>query len=616
MILPYQRNILTIDIPGREWHSRPVTEKEVHHFIGGRGLATWLLSKTLKNNTEPLSAENVMVLANGPLSGSGMICSSRLHVCARSPLSGFLGTSNVGGTISDEMSRCGYCAIVIQGGSETPVALLINEAGVSFENAEDLWRKKCSDSFEIFNERFGERQTMLIGPAGENCCGVAGINGGAGHFAGRTGMGAVMGAKKIKAISFKSTKKRKTSLPGSKNAVHFYMECLKKSPFYEKVTRQGTTYLVTSADDKDAGSAYNKQRTSFDRVKEAAWASDPDLPEKRKGCRQCPIRCKAEIRIDKGRHAGRLYERPDFEPLATWGGDCGNADGRESLHLHHLCNEYGMDTMDTGHLVALVMDLSEKKILPPDLGEEFDLTWGNIDAMEGLIHTIAKRDTKLGDILSYGISKAAEKIGNGAEKYAYAVKNLSMPAMDPRAFKATALGYAVSSRGSDFTYVYAKPEYTMTPEEGLRRFGTTEAANRFSEERKAQMVKECMQIAAVIDSSGICKISHMSILLNEQLEILSKLLKETTGLSMTPEELTQAGNRIVNLERHFNFRCGVTKAEDTLPERFLKEPLTGKNNHNSTVNLEKMITEFYECMGWDKEGRVPENTIKELGLTL
>lgn len=228
------------------------------------------------------------------------------------------------------------------------------------------------------------------------------------------------------------------------------------------------------------------------------------------------------------------------------------------------------------------------------------------------MHTIARRGTKLGDILSHGVGEAAKKIGNGAEKFAYAVKNLSMPAMDPRGFKATALGYAISSRGSDYTYVYAKPEYTMSPEEGLKRFGSVNAADRFSEETKAQMVKECIQIAAVVDASGICKIAHLSILQNDQLEILAHLLKETTGLAVTADELMLVGQRIINIERQFNFRFGVTKENDMLPERFLNEPLPEQENRVSTVNLDKMITEFYECMGWDEKGCVPESLMQEL----
>ena len=615
MKLPYHRNILFIDALTRKWHRRPVDEQEVRQFIGGRGLATWLLSKALKGDTDPISAKNVMVLANGPLSGSNMVCSSRLHICARSPLSGFIGTSNVGGAVSDEMSRCGYIAVVIQNGSIAPVVLLVTEAGVTFESAEGVWGRYCSESIKIMQARFGEQPTMLIGPAGENLCAIAGINGGDGHFAGRTGMGAVMGAKKIKAICFKSLKKRPDRLPGVKKAVDYYMKRLKASPFYEKVKRQGTTYLVPLADRKKAGSAYNKQKPCFERVDEAAWASDPNLPARRKGCRQCPIRCKAEIRIDKGRHAGRLYERPDFEPLATWGGDCGNADGRESVHLHHLCNEYGLDTMDAGHLVALTMDLNEKGILSPQLRGGMDLSWGNVESMEKLVHTIARRDTKLGDILSHGVNEAARRIGNGAEQFAYAVKNLSMPAMDPRGFKATALGYAISSRGSDFTYVYAKPEYTMSKEESIRRFGTPAAADRFSEEQKAEMVKECLEIAAVVDASGICKIAHLSILLNDQLEVLSHVMQGAAGLSMTVDELMAAGNAIINLERHLNFRFGATHRDDMLPVRFLSEPLAGQENQRqSVVDLNKMITEFYACMGWDEKGRVPESVIKAMSL--
>ncbi|MGB9792205.1 MAG: aldehyde ferredoxin oxidoreductase C-terminal domain-containing protein, partial [Thermacetogeniaceae bacterium] len=339
-----------------------------------------------------------------------------------------------------------------------------------------------------------------------------------------------------------------------------------------------------------------------------------DLVVKHHACYNCPIHCRAFVRIDRGRHEGFVGDRGEYEPLSSWGPRCGNADGLESIYLINLCDEYGLDSLGTGNIVAFAMDLYERGILTKEDTGGLELRWGNAEAMEEMVRQIAERSTWLGDVLSQGMKRAAEIIGRGAEEYAYHVKGLSITIMDPRSFKATGLGYAVASRGGDFGYVYAKPEYTYTPEQALRAYGTEKAADRLSEEGKAAMVRECMLACAVIDSLGICKIPECGMLLDFDLREAAEILSAFAGEEIAAGELQRIGERIINAERLFNFRFGASGRDDTLPRKFLEEPIPEGPCKGSVVHLEPMLKEFYALMGWSEDGSIPIAKQKELGL--
>ncbi len=320
------------------------------------------------------------------------------------------------------------------------------------------------------------------------------------------------------------------------------------------------------------------------------------------------------VQIDRGRRRGFTGDRGEYEPLSSWGPRCGNADGLESIYLLNKCDEFGIDNKGAGNLVAFAIDLYERGILTKRDTGGLELTWGNTRVMEALLDQIVFRRTWLGDLLARGMKEAAALIGRGAGKYAYHVKGLSLSILDPRGFKATGLGYAVSSRGGDFSYVYAKPEYAYTPEQALKAYGSEKAADRLSEEGKPRMVRECICANAAIDALGICKIPEFGMLLDFNLEAVAQILSAFTGENYTGADLLKIGERIINAERLFNFRFGATGEDDTLPDKFITEPVPEGPCKGSVIDLQPMLQEFYELMGWNKDGTVGPARLKELGL--
>jgi len=608
-------DLVYIDLTTKEIKREQCPDVIVKNFLGGRGLGTYLLMKNVHKDTDAFGPENILVFATGILTGTDMICSSRLHICTRSPLTNYIATSNGGGYSANELKSCGIGALIVRGKSKSPVFINIKDEDITIEDASELWGCKTEETDKKVKEILNDNKTRIvtIGPGGENKCNFASVMTGIGHFAGRTGTGAVMGSKLLKCIAIRSKRPvKKADDPESKEAVKHYFKKIKESPYFEKYSTIGSTYLVTWADSKGAGSARNYEDVVFEGINESAAASNRELVVKTKGCHKCPVNCKADIRITSGRHKGKIFERPDFEPLVMWGPKCGNKNGIESVFFHSLCNDYGIDSMDCGSMVAFAMNLYEKGILTDKDTNGLKLNWGNTESMEKLLEQIVYRDTQLGDTLANGIRKAASIIGRGSNNYAFTVKGLTMPAMDPRGFKATALGYCVSARGSDFTYVYAKPEYSITKEKALEYYGTEKAADRLSEEGKALMVRRSIISTAIVDSVGICKLPQNSFLVDNDLEIITEVINKVTKLGITPRELFIMGERIVNMERLFSYRFGASKKDDQLPEKFLNEPIGKGASKGSKVNLEKMLTEYYGLMGWDKDGNISSEKLIEL----
>jgi aldehyde:ferredoxin oxidoreductase len=259
------------------------------------------------------------------------------------------------------------------------------------------------------------------------------------------------------------------------------------------------------------------------------------------------------------------------------------------------------------------MELYDRGILSRADTGGLSLTWGDAEAMETMIRRIARREG-LGDVLAEGVQRAAQIIGRGAEQYAFHSKGLEMTAYDPRGAMGTALGYAVSSRGADFTSVYAVPEYRWNAEQGRAVFGSERAVDRFSTEGKGALVRRSMIVSAVLDSLGLCKVPILSVLGDYSLENEASLISAITGWPLSAEELMLIGERILNLERLFNQRQGATRADDDLPDRFTEEPLPNGPAQGGTVDIEPMIQDFYAAMGWDADGRPTPGKLRELGL--
>jgi aldehyde:ferredoxin oxidoreductase len=332
-----------------------------------------------------------------------------------------------------------------------------------------------------------------------------------------------------------------------------------------------------------------------------------------RSCQACPVHCKAEVRLTSGPHEGTYGDRPDFEPIVSWGVKAGIADPDEVIYLHHLCDIFGLDSVSAGNAVAFAFDLFEKGIIDTGDTGGLELRWGDAEAAATLMRQMAANQG-LGALLGHGVRAAAEHIGRGAERYAYHVKGLELSAYDPRAAMGAGLAYAVSQRGGDYTSAYVRHEASMTPEEAQAFYGDARAADRTSTGGKAQMVKLGMTVGAVLDSLGMCKIPSLSLVDDYDLENEAELVTEVAGMPTSAAELLLVGERILTIEQLLNRRLGAGRADDDVPAMFHDEPLPDGPSAGATIDPAAMVAEFYGLMGWTEAGAPSAARLRELGL--
>ncbi|MFW6071180.1 MAG: aldehyde ferredoxin oxidoreductase family protein [Candidatus Bipolaricaulota bacterium] len=613
--MDYAGELVEIDLAeGTVERSQP-DRSAIRDFLGGRGINVHYLLKHLEGGMDALDPENLIVFSPGLLTGSDVYSSSRLHVGSLSPLTGFLGSSNVGGHLGVYMKQNGIFSLLVKGKADKPVYIWIDRGEIELRDARDIWGSNTAEVREnIRGNAKGDVSVGAIGPAGENLASMACIMFEDGHAAGRTGMGAVMGSKMVKAIGATPGERRVGKEVQGDESLRAYLDEIRSHPDYEEWAQYDNSTSVKWVDDLGASSVRNYQKVQSENVEEADGRSFVDLPRTPSSCYRCPVHCKAELELTRGPNKGEKAERPCFEPLVALGPKCGNTDSLESIRLHNKCNDLGLDSVEVGSLIAFAMDLYERGIISKEQAGGLDLKWGNPEAMSDLIDMIANGSGWLGETLSKGLESSAEKIGQGAEKLAYHVKGLAMTAMDPRGFKASGLGYAIGNRGSDFTSIYARPEYSFSPELAEELFGTEEAADRLSEEGKPQLVKRASIVSAIVDSLGICKVPLLSLVEDYDLSVTAELVTKVLGKNFEREDLLVIGERIVTGERSFNVRMGLTGEDDRLPEKFTSEPIAEGPVEGAVVDLESMLGEFYSRMGWNQEGIPEEEKLKDLGL--
>ncbi len=615
--MDYVGEIVEVDLSDEEVkRSRPDVQV-VKDFLGGRGFNAYYLLSHLDAGTDPFGPENLMIFSPGLLTGSDIYSSSRLHVGSLSPLTGFLGSSNVGGHLGVYLKQNGIFSLIIRGKADKPVYIWIDQGRVLLRDAEDIWGEETDKTRDVIRETAGEDVSVgAIGPAGENLASMACIMFDDGHAAGRTGMGAVMGSKMVKAIGATSGDQQVGRKMRGDDTLGAYLDEIRSNPDYEEWAQYDNSTSVKWVDDLGASSVKNYRKVQSEDVEDADGRSFMDLPRTPSSCFRCPVHCKAELELTRGPNKGEEAERPCFEPLVALGPKCGNSDSLESIRLHNKCNDLGLDSVEVGSLIAFAMDLYDKEIISKEESGGLDLKWGNTEAMTDLIDMIANGDGWLGKTLSKGLKEAAEDIGKGAEEMAYHVKGLAMTAMDPRGFKASGLGYAIGNRGSDFTSIYARPEYSFTPDLAKESFGTEKAADRFAEEGKPELVKRSAIVSVIVDSLGICKVPLLSLVEDYDLSLTAELVTKVFGEEMTSEDLLTIGERMVTGERLFNVKMGLTGEDDGLPKKFTSEPITEGPAKGAVVDLESMLVEFYDRMGWDYQGKPRKEKLRDLGLSL
>ena len=611
------QKILKINLSTKDIRAEIIPSDILLKYIGGKGLNIYYLLRSVSSETLPFDPDVPLIFSNGLLTGGPAISSSRIQIGSISPLTGLIGSSNAGGFFGAELALCGFLSLFITGKAEMPVYIYIHDGKVEIRNAVSLWGLDTHETEEKIKKQLGVKKirTAVIGPAGENLVLFASIIFPPHDAAGRTGLGATMGAKNLKAVVVKATTKHTQPLSTKiKTLIRNHINKMKQSPWFEEYAKYGDSTSVKWVDELGAGSVRNFNDVIFEQIDSVNGLSLMGLKTKSSSCFNCPIHCKGEIKIDSSRHNSFIGRLPEFESMDALGPRIGNGDATEDVYLSTMCNRWGVDTIEIGSCIGFAVDAYKRGIITDKETNGLKLEWGDPETAEKLLHQIVFRDTWLGDVFARGIKEASQIIDRGAGKYAYHVKGLSIGAMDPRGFKATALGYAVGSRGADFTNVYARLEYAISPEKAKVMFDTEKAADRLSEDGKALMVRYSIIAATVLDALGLCKIPYLTMLNDYNLSISVELVQMLLGWKITTEELSLCGERIVNAERIFNLKRGMKSDDDTLPDKFIKEPIEKGICKGSKVNLALMLKEYYELMGWDKDGYPLKSKIKELGL--
>jgi aldehyde:ferredoxin oxidoreductase len=585
----------------------PLKEEMAKKYIGGIGLGMYLLIENSQPGIDPFSPDNPLILATGPLSGTIAPTGGNGHAfVSKSPLTNGLGEAKSHGFFGAELKRAGYDAVIFEKRAEKPVYVWIDDDSIQLLDAKHLLGKSPQDTEDIIKEDLGDYyiRVAAIGLAGEKLSRVACIINDKTRAAGRTGMGAVMGSKNLKAIAVRGTKDVTVA------KLDEFIEFVKmlhermKGPATVKYRTLGTPLNVLVHNSLGALPTRNFTNAVFEG---AELVSGEYLNErfvaKIDGCSSCAMRCEHLAAVSEGPYKGTVT-RVEYEPLWAFGPHCGVDRLDAIIKAMDLCNYYGLDSLSTGNIVGFAMDCYEHGILTKEDTEGLELEFGNAEAMIEIVHKIGKREG-LGDILAEGVKRAAEKIGKGAEKYANHIKGLEMTGYDIRGLKTAAIGYAVSFRGADHN------------RHGAYAIDLKGTVDRFKVEKgRSKYVIDIEDLYAIIDSLIVCKFSRG--VYYKEFEDLAKYYSLVTGIEVTPNELRKAGERINNLGRLFNIREGFTRKDDHLPPKVMSTPIpdntVSKGSYITQKELDFMLDDYYEHRGWTKEGVPTLEKLKDLGM--
>ena len=611
--------ILDIDLAAETWRFTEYPQDLALEYLGGRGLNVHILYDQLPAHIDPLGPENILVLSCGLLTGSPVPSSARLHINALSPLTGLLGSSNIGGGFGALLRSNGIQCVIIRNRSTKPVVLYIDGDTIEIRSAEKLWGLDTWKTQDRLDAQYGNRniKVLAIGPGGENGSLFGCIMSDRDHAAGRTGMGSVMGSKNLKAVVIRKQRAPKKPPSSSKlrAAIQRYSRKIVEAPHYKEMSKHGGAGYVKWADELGILATHNYRENTFAAAAKIDGHNLQQHTVRRRSCPRCPIQCKADLEFSSGRYKGMQAVRPEFEPMLSLGSKCGLSELDTVVFLDNLCSRLGLDCISAGNAIAFAMDLFDRGIISLQDTGGLDLSWGNGEAMETLIRQMAA-GRGFGKILAMGVRRASQVIGRDSDRYAPHVKGLEMAGYHPTNIMGTALGYAVASRGADFNDVFATLEYKWRPDDSTQSNATAKAPDLHSIHGKAELVRKSRIIGTVLDSLGICKVPVLCLICSYDLEIESELAAAVTGWPIDAPSLFLCGERIVNLERLFNLRHGGSAADDRLPDMFFeKEYNAGQQPSKPHAWMEPMIGEFYSVMGWDRQGIPTPEKLMELSIS-
>lgn len=609
MIGGYWGRILRVNLTDKKVQEETLSEGFLRKYIGGSGAGARLLYDMTDSNTDPLGEGNPLIFMTGPFANTRVPTSGRHQVVARSPLTGIYGEGDVGGTWGAGLKKCGYDGIIVEGVSEGPVYILVKEGRAEILDASFLWGKDTYETDEMLKELHGKGITVAsIGPAGEKLVKLASImhDGKHGRAVGRTGLGAVMGSKKLKAIVVSGN--LVTPVADGERL----QESIKAiAPTIVKntaaISKYGTANTVLGAYKIGDFPLKNWKGCTWDKVEDVSGPRMTDtILTGKYYCHSCIIGCGREIEVKEGQFRAK-GAGPEYETIGTLGGLCLVGDLNAVAHAGELCNRYGLDTISTGNVIAFAMELYEHGILTNRNTDGIELTWGNARAMVDTVHKIGRKEG-IGELLGKGVREAASLIGGSAHEYAVHVKGLELPAHDPRAFNSLGLGYATSNRGACHL---AGASYFFEKTATMPELGIPEPKDRFRTDDQGEFQKQVQDLMCLMDSLKLCKFTLYG---GVKTTHMREWMKYVVGWDMDLEEFMAAGERIFNLKRMYNVRCGISRKDDTLPRRILCEAHADGGARGNLPPLGRMLEEYYKARGWDDKGIPTQETLRRLDL--
>lgn len=601
--------VAEVDLGARKIAARDVDEKLAYDYLGSRGWAASIIFERVSVKTKPFDPKNILVVAAGPLTVPSFPGGSKTTFASISPQTGIYGDSNVGGFFGHRLRRAGYDALIIGGASKNPVYVSVIDGDIAMNDARDLWGRSSNEVDRVLSEKYGEDCSVAsIGVAGENLVTFACVNidwdrAKTRHGqAGRTGIGAVMGAKRLKAIVTRGSKDVPVADPGRLAEIYKKsLDIMVRNPTYKTWMRQGTMSVIEWANEVEALPTLNFQKTQFENARSIGGDAMEETKIKSRPCSNCPVPCEHVSRV-KDEEGRQVEIGVEYENAALLGANLGLSSIGDVVQANYLADQLGVDTISAGVVIAFVLEAYRRGLLSKrQLG--FEPKFGDLKSALKLLTMIAQRKG-FGDAMASGVKALAEKIGKGSSEFAMQVKGLEISAYDHRAAPAMALSYATTDIGAHHNRSWA---ITYDLKTGRDSYG----------EDKVDQVIYLQHLRPLFDMLGVCRFHWVELGMDPSL--YAEAYSAVTGKEFALDDLLRRSERVWNLTRAMAvLRKGISAKDDQLPERDFADPVPGGKTAGMKLDKHKfasMLQTYYGKRGWDAEGRPTREKLNELGLT-
>ncbi len=617
----YSGRRLVVDLEKKSFQFDPIEPSEFKNFVGGRGLNAYYAYTRKLHLVDAFSERNELLIAPGALVGMPCLYANRMTLTSKSPLTGLLGDSNVGGDFGVFLKWAEVDQVVIQGKSATPCVLIIKKNSCLFEDASDLWGKDVGEAEEFLRQNYGQVKrfsSLTIGPGGENRVRFASVHSGA-HAAGRTGLGAVMGDKRIKAIVVQGGIPRFDDLNLDKGIMQRLNRVVKQDPSFPNAQKYGATTAIEGFNKIGVLEVKNLQTGVWDQHEKISGKYLRDtFTVKHYGCIFCNIQCKGISRFIN--ETGGEYEvhGPEFAAMQNYGARILNSDLPSVCKMTKLSNNKGVDFMSMGAILSWLMECLDRSYITGKDLDGIGLGWGKVDESIELIQKVALREG-VGNTLAEGGERTSRVLGEKTRQCLLTVKGMEFEGCDPRGYKGRGVGYGVASRGADNCRSLGAFESVLTKQEAISLFGSEEAASLTGVRGKGRLLKYIEDYSNVADLLGLCRYGMFVFATNlesilERCDLIYDFYSHVSGFDSSDryKELAKCSERLINLERIMNLENGCGREEDLLPKRFRIEPMPEGPAKGNVVENEAILDEYYEARGWHRNGTVGKEKQTEL----